>query len=160
MLIEIGKKDLDLLTREAGSAPRKRKNRNYHKFAGDLLQRMLHASNTGTYVQPHKHENPDKREVFIVLQGSAAVVEFNDQGEILNAVCLDPVSGPFAAEIPERTWHTVVTLEDNTVLYEVKDGPYNPADDKNFASWAPREGDHGCIEYLEKIMEYIKASNG
>ena len=38
-------------------------------------------------------------------------------------------------------WHTVAILTDAAVCYEVKPGPYSAANDKDFAPWAPREGD-------------------
>jgi len=155
MLIRIDKMKTDSLTEKADASPRKRMNFNYHTHPGDLLQRMLHASNRGTYVQPHKHEDPDKREVFIILRGKAAVIEYNDEGIITDVVYLDHDAGIFGAEIPSRTWHSIVNLEDKTVLYEVKDGPYSTSDDKFFAPWAPKEGDPGCAAYLDKILSQI-----
>ena len=76
MITQITRKELNQLSHKANQSPRKRMNHNFHHHADDPLQRMLHALHTGTYVQPHKHKDPDKREVFIVLQGSAAVLEF------------------------------------------------------------------------------------
>jgi hypothetical protein len=40
-------------------------------------------------------------------------------------------------------------------VYEVKDGPWDPADDKFFASWAPREGETGCREFNAGVMGKI-----
>lgn len=151
MLIKITTKELDKLSEKARLSPRKRKNFNFHKHMDDTLQRMLHAMHIGTYVQPHKHENPDKREVFIILRGKVALVEFNDKGIPVNHTILDTKNGNFAVEIPPRTWHSLICLEDNSVVYEVKDGPYSPADDKYFAVWAPKEGEKACVSYLENL---------
>ncbi|MBM3436837.1 MAG: cupin fold metalloprotein, WbuC family, partial [Bacteroidetes bacterium] len=52
----------------------------------------------------------------------------------------------------ERKYHTIICLEPDSVIYELKDGPYDPADDKNFAPWAPKEGEPGCEEYMTKIL--------
>jgi hypothetical protein len=41
------------------------------------------------------------------------------------------------------------------VAYEVKDGPYIPIIDKNFASWAPKEGDPKCQEYLNEVLRKL-----
>ena len=155
MLIKITKKELDTLKNQTKQSARKRVNYNFHKVPEDPLQRMLQALNKGTYVQPHKHENPDKREVFLILQGRAAVLAFNDTGEIVNQIVLDHKTENYGVEIPERTWHTIIALEDDTVIYEVKDGPWSPLDDKDFAPWAPKEGESGCMEYLEKLMSQI-----
>ncbi len=155
MLICISEKEIADLKAQAKHSPRKRKNYNFHKIAGDPLQRMMHAMNPGTYVQPHKHENPDKREAFIVLEGKVAVVEFNDMGKIISYVILGHYTGNYIVEIPERTWHMLIALEENSVVYEVKDGPYSPIDDKNFAGWAPKEGEDSCTDYLESVKKLL-----
>ena len=110
---------------------------------------MLNALEPGTYLQPHKHENPDKREVFIVLRGSLVVVFFDESGNPTDFVLLDPENGNHAVEIPVGAWHTLFALESGSVVYEVKDGPYQQLSDKNFASWAPKEGDSECNKYLK-----------
>lgn len=138
---------------EAQQSDRKRKNYNYHKEFADPINRMLNAFEPGTYVQAHKHEDPDKREVFIVLKGKLGIICFDDEGEISETYTLSPYPGNPGIEIPERVWHMVVALEKGTVAYEIKDGPYSPADDKNFAPWAPNEGDEASAEYLKQIIE-------
>ena len=62
-MIEINNQLLDTLAQQASASPRKRKNHNFHPEAGDPIQRMLNALNPGTYVQPHRHISPLKREV-------------------------------------------------------------------------------------------------
>jgi len=137
-MIRIDKALLDSVTAEARSLPRKRKNYNFHKEYSDTLQRLLNAMEPLSYIQPHKHQDPDKREVFFVLRGRILVVEFDETGNTRDHVILDPLNGVYGAEIPERTFHTIVSLENSTVAYEVKDGPYSPADDKNFCSLGPK----------------------
>lgn len=154
MLVKITKSLLTELSETAKNLPRKRKNHNFHKESSDILQRMLNALEPETYVQPHKHENPDKREVFLILKGKAVVVSFNDNGEITDWILLNKHTN-FAVEIPEKIWHTIISLERGTVVYEVKDGPYEPTDDKNFASWAPSEKDSDCANYNKKLLKQI-----
>lgn len=156
MLVNITTKELDILSEKARQSPRKRMNFNFHKHMDDTLQRMLHAMNRGTYVQPHKHENPDKREAFIILRGRVVLIEFNDIGKPINFIILDTKTGNYGVEIPPRTWHSLVALQDNSVVYEVKDGPYSPADDKYFADWAPKEGDKECAEFLESLITTLQ----
>lgn len=134
-------------------AQRKRAHFTFHKSDDDTLQRMLNAMQPGTYLQPHKHENPDKREVFLVLTGKFLVVEFDEKGNTIDHMILDAKSEQFAAEISERVYHTVICLEPDSVAYEIKDGPYKPIDDKNFASWAPKEGDPKSEDYIDKILK-------
>jgi len=131
----------------------RRMNHNFHDDLADPINRMLNAFETGTYIQPHKHENPDKREVFIVLRGSLVVVFFDSSGTPTDFVLLDREKGNFAVEIPVGVWHSLFALEVGSVVYEVKDGPYFPISDKNFASWAPIEGESGCDKYLKNLTD-------
>lgn len=146
----------DTLVQEARISPRKRKNYNFHAVMTDPLQRMLHALEPGTYVRPHKHENPDKREAFVILKGRVAAVEYTPEGAVAGYIILDSQAGNFGVEFAERSWHSLIALESGSVLYEVKDGPWDPIDDKNFAPWAPKEGEEGCDAFLEKILSQLK----
>lgn len=152
-MLKINEIMLKNLSEEAKKSERKRKNLNFHKEDSDTLQRLLNAIEPTTYCQPHKHENPDKREVFILLIGKLIVVEFDDFGNISDFIILSKETGNYAAEISPKTYHTIVSLEKNTVYYELKDGPYNIADDKKFAAWAPKEGTANCQNYIKEITE-------
>jgi cupin fold WbuC family metalloprotein len=145
---------LSKLILEAKNAERKRKNYNYHQSFSDPINRMLNAIEPGSYIQVHKHENPDKREVFILLKGKLAVIFFDNHGNITEHVILDNQEN-FGVEIPPSVWHTLIALESGTIVYEIKDGPYSVTDDKNFASWAPKEGDEYCNEFLNSLLSKL-----
>lgn len=151
----IDNKLLAEVSEKAKASERQRMNHNFHSDYTDPINRMLNALEPGTYCQPHKHEDPDKREVFMVLKGSFAVFFFNDEGEVTQVVKLSQKEGTYGVDIPPRIWHTLVCLEPGSVAYEVKDGPYVKPKDKNFATWAPKEGDAGCEAYLEQLMEHL-----
>ena len=139
---------------------RRRKNHNFHSTPADTLQRLLNAIEPFSYIQPHKHEDPDKREIFFALRGRIAVIEFDEHGNIADHIILDPLNGNYCAEIPERTYHVIIALDPGSVAYEFKDGPYDPIDDKNFAHWAPKEGDPGATGYLLGLLEKLNIGNG
>jgi cupin fold WbuC family metalloprotein len=122
----------------------------------DRLQRLLNAIEPYSYIQPHKHEDPDKREIFFILRGRMVVVEYDDQGNITDHIILDASKGNFAVEIAERSWHSIISLEPGSVSYEFKDGPYDPIDDKNFARWAPREGEPGTKDFITRILNQLE----
>jgi cupin fold WbuC family metalloprotein len=143
------------LNSKASGSIRKRTNYNFHDGPNDPLQRMLNAMQPGTYLQPHKHENPDKREVFLALTGKFVVIQFNDDGTICDHMILEPLNQEFAAEVGPRTYHTIICLAPDSIIYEIKDGPYDPADDKHFALWAPREGGQGTSEYLTRLLNQL-----
>ena len=141
------------ITAKAKASQRKRMNYNFHTYAGDTLQRMLNCLELGTYCRPHKHENPPKREVFIILKGTVAVLQFNNEGKIIDYTILNNTNGQYGVEIPPLTWHSIIALENESVVFECKDGPYEPTSDKDFAPWAPVEGSTDVDLYLEKMME-------
>jgi cupin fold WbuC family metalloprotein len=152
-MIHINTPLLDSVSAEAQRIPRLRKNYNFHKEYSDTLQRLLNAMEPASYIRPHKHENPDKREVFFVLRGKALVLEFDPEGKVTEVLKLDPMKGVYGAEIAEKTFHTIISLQSGTVIYELKDGPYSPIDDKNFASWAPHEGSPEALPFLLRLVE-------
>ena len=141
------------LSQKAALLPRNRLNFNFHEELVDPINRMLNAFEPSTYIQPHKHEDPDKREVFIILRGSLVVAIFDNSGNPQEFILLNHLHGNHGIEIPAGTWHTVFSLESGTVAYEIKDGPYIQISDKNFATWAPKEGHPDCAEYLLKLTE-------
>ena len=149
---------LEQLSQKAKNAPRKRMNHNFHQTSEDLLNRMLNAMEPATYVRPHKHENPDKREAFVILKGSFLIISFDEQGHITDHVLLSRESGVYGLEIPPRTYHTLICLEEGSVLYELKDGPYIPQTDKIFAPWAPEEGSPNAQAYNQKILNQLNFS--
>lgn len=150
----INLKTTHALSNEARISSRKRKNYNYHTNFEDPINRMLNAIEPESYVQPHKHESPDKREIFLLLKGKLAVVEFNDSGDIRQHVVLDRVNN-FGVEIPPGVWHTIIALEGGTIVYEVKDGPYSSLNDKKFAPWAPREEEETYRKYFESLLQKL-----
>ena len=140
---------LEQLTDQALNIPRLRKNHNLHPLLNDPVQRLLNAMEPDTYVRPHRHPQEDKWELFVIVQGKAIVLMFDDDGRMTSRINLDNNGPIYAIEIPTNTWHTVASLKTGTVLFEVKRGPYMQLADKDFASWAPGEGDSDCLKYME-----------
>ena len=151
-MIKIDQQLCDSTIEKAIHSPRKRMNYNFHKTEDAILQRMLNALEPGTYVRPHKHENPDKHEVFILLAGKALVLEFSDDGNITDSIVLDTEQGNYGAEIGPGKYHTIISLAPHTLAYEFKEGPYLPATVKHFAAWAPEEGSLEVASYLDSLI--------
>ncbi|NJM15441.1 MAG: WbuC family cupin fold metalloprotein [Bacteroidales bacterium] len=153
----INKELLQETISRAQVSPRQRTNYNFHLQLNDPLQRMLNAIEPGSYIQPHRHQAPDKREAFIILSGKAIVVSFTGDGQVKEHITLSQAGGNVGCEIPEGEFHTIIALEKGTVVYEVKDGPYSPMNDKDFAPWAPREGEKGTLEYMQQLLDRLGA---
>ena len=60
---------LDRTTQKARESGRLRMNHNFHVSEQAPLNRLLNAVEPGTYVRPHRHLNPDKVDVIVVLRG-------------------------------------------------------------------------------------------
>ncbi len=84
---------------------------------------------------------------------------FDDDGCIQNRVELDTQGPNKAIEIPGHVWHTVLAKEPKTTLFEFKQGPYQPLEDKEFAAWSPPEGMEGCIEFVKRCHTALIGDN-
>lgn len=137
----ISDKQLYRLSAEAAASPRLRKNLNLHPVPEDSIQRLFNAMEPGTYVRPHRHARPEGWEFMIAVRGAFSILVFDEAGTVLDRFDLSAAGGDTAIEIPAYTWHTLAVLAPETVIFEVKPGPYSPIAPEDFATWAPPEGD-------------------
>lgn len=138
------------MSETARDVPRGRTHLNLHDTTDDPIQRVVIALEPGTYVRPHRHGD-GVWELFVALDGACAVLIFDDQGVVTQRVDL-AADGARLAQVPVGTWHSVVALEPGTIAFECKPGPYCQTTDKNFAAWAPQEGEPGApamVRWLE-----------
>jgi len=138
---------LHSLSARARQAPRRRANHNLHPSLDDAVQRMCNAVEPGSYVRPHRHPEASKWEFFAILTGAAVVLTFDAQGRVTQRAELRAGGPVYAVEIPPGAWHTLATLESGTVLLEIKQGPYAPLTDGDFATWAPPEGEAAAADF-------------
>jgi len=136
---------LDDLTAKAAASPRRRAHHNLHAVLEDPVQRLCVAIEPGTYIRPHRHADPLTWEVFLMLRGSAVFLSFDDSGRVTERVVLAAGGPVHAIEIPAGTWHSIVSLEQGSVFFEVKQGPYKAPSAGNAAAWAPAEGAPDCV---------------
>ena len=126
------KKVLDELTQRAKESPRLRMNLDLRNSPEDGSQRMLNALEPGTVLPIHRHRTTS--EVVVMLRGRAVQYLYDEQGRETDAVLLaagaldgDGVPGAVSGmTISKGQWHKLVALESGTVIFEAKDGPYEP----------------------------------
>jgi cupin fold WbuC family metalloprotein len=143
---------LDALSAEAAHLSRRRKNLNVHPVLADPIQRLFNALEPGTYARPHRHARDGVWELMVVVRGAFAVLRFDDEGRVLARADLRAGDGDCAVEIPAHAWHSVVSLVPGTIMFEIKPGPYSPIEERDFAAWAPPEGDSlapGWVRWFE-----------
>jgi cupin fold WbuC family metalloprotein len=136
------------LTKEATKASRKRSHLLLHSGHTDQVQRLIIAAQSGTYVRPHQHSK--QWEILVLLRGCFDVLTFGPRGELLERKTLDE-NVPFV-EIPMLTWHTSFVRKKNTVILEIKPGPYRS---NEFANWAPSEATKQAVNFL-RWMKHAK----
>ena len=142
---------LDQTSKAALASLRRRKNHNFHVSEAEGANRLLNAVEPGSYIQPHRHLDPNKDETFVVLRGRFGLVLFDEAGNIVRTAMLGAGSEAVGANIPHGTYHTLVSLQPGSVFFEAKAGPYVPISDGERAPWAPREGDPGASGYLAEL---------
>ena len=136
------------LAAEARALPRLRRNHNLHGEA-DPVQRFLNVMQPGTYVRPHRHlrDRPGAGfECFVVLQGAIGLLLLDQHGALRGRERLDAAGPLRGIQLPEGIIHTLVALEPDSVLLEIKEGPYVPAADKDFLAPFPPEDTAAAAE--------------
>ncbi len=136
---------LDRLAAAAAAVPRRRKNFDLHAAADHPCQRFFNALCADTYIQPHRHAEPAKDETVVVLRGRLGVVIFDEAGGVVTAAA---VGAGQVVDVPHGVLHTWCALEDGTIFFEAKAGPYIPLTPTEKAAFAPPEGDPRAPEYL------------
>lgn len=155
-LIVLGEEHVERALAASRTSERKRIILPFHKSDDALLHRMFNAMQPGTYVQPHRHLHTQKSEIFLVLRGALDFLVFDDVGSIRSAVHLRAGGSEFGIDLAPGDFHSFLVRERDTLVYEVKQGPYTAADDKDFASWAPAEGDAGVADYVRELEQALR----
>ncbi len=149
----IDEKLLRDMARRAALSPRQRAHHNLHPNLDDAIQRLCIHARRASYFRPHRHPQPGRWELFSALKGSAAVLTFDESGTVVGRVEISGEGPVHIIEIPPGAWHTLSILEEETVLLEVKPGPYLPLSDKDFAAWAPEEGSSSAPATAAKLHQ-------
>ena len=148
------------LNESAGSNSRRRQHLNIHESFEEPCQRLFNAVHVGSYIQPHRHFLDSKKELLLAVKGKFAIIEFSHIGGFKNFTVFgsekycDSEDSSYGVEIPTDRWHTVIALAEESVLLEVKQGPFIPDSAKEFASWAPSVGSSAVDDYVSSLYAY------
>ncbi len=133
--MRIDKDFLDGLSAQAASSERLRMNYDLRNSAEDQSQRMLNALEPGTVVPVHRHRGTS--ETVVVLRGAVRQNFYSEAGELMESFVVSAGalrSGSAGASgiecsmfvVPVGQWHNSEALERGTVIFEAKDGGYEP----------------------------------
>lgn len=115
---------LDALSEKAKSCERLRMNLDLRTSLDDRSQRMLNAMEPGTQLPIHRHTTTS--ETIVMLRGSIKEMFYDDKGNLTESIVLKAGTEPSAMNIPKGVWHTLECLESGTILFEAKDGAFEP----------------------------------
>lgn len=154
---------LDDLCLRGEAAPRKRLHSNIHRSFHEPVQRLFNAIGVDSYIRPHRHSESAGDELLLAVRGVMALLTFDDEGCITNVARFGQAVGgdvpiSVGVELPSGVWHTVVAQVPGSVLFEVKKGPFQPEQAKEFALWAPVEGTPESKVYLSRLRDAVVLS--
>lgn len=138
---------------KAYNSPRKRAHYLLHN-PEDLVQRMVNAILPGSYIPPHKHENPDKIELFAILKGQIAALKFTSDGKIDKIHILDESGPNKIVDVRPGVYHSFIALKPSALL-EIIQGPYNPETHKNWPEWSPKEDSPEAQDFLKDLENQV-----
>lgn len=134
--------DLRALTEEAAASPRLRSHLLMHDGHDDQVQRLLIAAQPGTYVRPHLHSQ--SWELLALLRGAGKLFLFTADGTLDSVTDMHTGEAALVQVAPGMPHGFAVTGPD-TVLMEVKPGPYRP---NEFLDWTPEEGTAEAVDFV------------
>jgi cupin fold WbuC family metalloprotein len=149
----VGLKDIEdstvrVLVKESRNLDRGRSALAFHPSHHTGPRLLVNAIQPGSYIRPHRHHTYSG-ETWMIYQGSVGLVTFDDQGEV-NEKAILGIDRP-VVEIPDKTWHTALALEEDSVVYELSMGPYREGDYKEFMPGTPEEGTREVFEFYKKL---------
>ena len=120
----IDQKLLDTLSAQAKANPRLRQSLDLRTTPDDKSQRMLNALEPGTIMPIHRHRNSS--ETMVIVRGALKEYLYDDEGQLTTEIIMRPNSENSIIQIEKGQWHSLECLEPNTIIFEAKDGTYEP----------------------------------
>lgn len=112
------------MTELAKDNPRHRQNYDLRNGHNDNSQRMLNALEPCTIIPVHRHRKSS--ETMIVIKGALKEIFYDDNGNVIGEWICAPNTDCMGMNIPAGQWHYLVCLKVGTVIFEAKDGAWEP----------------------------------
>lgn len=120
---------LDQLSAQAKKTPRLRINYDLRNSSNDQSQRMLNALQPDTVLPIHRHT--DSSEIVTIVRGAIREYFYDEEGKCTETIELRPGYSVPLLVVPKGVWHNLECLEPDTIIYESKDGAYQPIKDED-----------------------------
>ncbi|MCW8891554.1 MAG: WbuC family cupin fold metalloprotein [Sedimenticola sp.] len=139
----------DQLIQRAAASPRRRAHHNLHQSYDEPVQRVCIGLLKGTYVRPHAHTQTHQWELILGVQGETCLIVFDEEGRVKQRLILSERNHTMGIELSPGTWHTLYPVDKQSIILEVKQGPFNPEAACHFADWAPEESSPDVPAFLQ-----------
>lgn len=96
----------------------------------DLSRRMLDALEPGTVRPIHRHRGSS--ETVVILRGKIRCIFYDENGNETERVLLDANGENRMLVVEKDRWHSLECLESGSVLFESKDGAYEPLGEEKY----------------------------
>src|SRR5574344_775737 len=120
---------LDTLSAQAKANHRLRQSYDLRTTPEDQSQRILNAVEPGTILPIHRHRG--STETIVVLRGRVVQRYYDENGNKTASYELAPNTAQVAMSVPVGQWHALESLQEGTVIFECKDGVYEPLNPKD-----------------------------
>ena len=131
----IDKNLLDTLSAQAKASPRLRQAYDLRTTPEDNSQRMLNALEPGTVMPIHRHRKSS--ESICMVRGKMVMRFYDDNGKITDEFVMTPLLNSLndlnsstltvpMVHVEAGQWHSLDVLDEGTVVFEAKDGKYEP----------------------------------
>lgn len=120
----INKQLLDILSSQAKVNPRLRQAYDLRNGENDNSQRMLNALEPGTVMPIHRHRKSS--ETVVIVRGSLIERFYDEDGNVTEEVLMAAGGENPVVQVEKGRWHSLECLETGTVLFESKDGAWEP----------------------------------
>jgi cupin fold WbuC family metalloprotein len=143
------------LKRIAAQNPRLRSRLCTHPDPSSGLHEMLIVHHRQAYVRPHKHFG--KPESFHLIEGTARVVIFEENGDIREVLEMAPYGqGKLCYyRMPDGLFHTILITSEWLVFHEITAGPFDPSRTA-FPDWAPDGSDTASADrYMAQLASIV-----
>lgn len=132
----VDKKLMDSLSAQAKANSRLRQAFDLRTTPNDSSQRILNAVEPGTILPIHRHRG--STETIVVLRGKVVQHYYDENGNQTASFVLAPNTAQVAMSVPVGQWHALESLEDGSVIFECKDGAYQPLSAEDILEVTPK----------------------
>lgn len=115
---------MDDLSAQAKANPRLRQAYDLRTTSEDNSQRMLNALEPGTIMPIHRHRNAS--ETMVMVRGSLKEKLYDEEGNLTDVLVMSPNGDYPMIQLEAGQWHSLEVLESGTIVFEAKDGAYEP----------------------------------